>query len=100
MSTLAAENRILELGVPKNSGPAEMSIHPTNLENGADSGSEKLSSRPWCQFWRVNAGNLTTRQAREATRHLRACQTMGTGLAARGPIAGSTRLPQGFHALL
>ena len=36
-------------------GTSNHSNHPAPSENGADSGSEKLSSRPWCQFWRVNA---------------------------------------------
>ena len=49
-----AENRILELEAPKEA-PAEMSNHPADAQNVADSGSEKLSSRPWWRFWRVNA---------------------------------------------
>ena len=48
----AAETRILELEAPKNSAPAEISNHPTNFENAADSGSQEVSPRPWWQFWR------------------------------------------------
>ena len=48
------ERRILELEAPKEA-PAEMSNmsnNPAHAQNVADSGSEKLSSRPWWRFWR------------------------------------------------
>ena len=45
-----AESRILELEAPKGV-PAEMSIHLTHLQDGADLGSEKGSPRPWWKFW-------------------------------------------------
>ena len=46
----ALQARILELEAPKGV-PAEMSIHLTHLQNGADLGSEKGSPRPWWKFW-------------------------------------------------
>ena len=45
------ERRILELEAPK-AAPAVTADHSTHVENGPNSGSEKVSSRPWWQFWR------------------------------------------------
>ena len=46
-----AETRILELESPKEA-PTEMANHPAHAQNVPDSGSLKLPSRPWWQFWR------------------------------------------------
>ena len=45
------ERRVLELEAPKEA-PAEIANRPSHFENRADSGSQKVSSRPWWQFWR------------------------------------------------
>ena len=45
------EHRILELEAPKEA-PVEMANHPTPSENGSNSTSQKVSPRPWWQFWR------------------------------------------------
>ena len=47
----AAQARILELEAPKNSAPVEMANHPDHIENGPNSGAEKVSERPWWKFW-------------------------------------------------
>ncbi len=46
-----AENRILELEAPKEAS-AEMSNYPVHVENGANSGFQKVSPRSWWHFWR------------------------------------------------
>ena len=46
-----AEARILELEAPK-AAPAATTNHPAPSENGADSGAQQVSARPWWQFWR------------------------------------------------
>ena len=45
------ERRILELEAPKEA-TVEMANHSTPSENGADSGAQQVSARPWWQFWR------------------------------------------------
>ena len=47
-----AEARILEFEGPNNSALAETANHPPPSENGSNSASQKVSSRPWWQFWR------------------------------------------------
>ena len=48
------ERRILELEAPKAALAATTNPtnHPAPSANGANSGSQKLSPRPWWQFWR------------------------------------------------
>ncbi len=47
-----AEARILEFEGPNHSALVEMANHPAPSENGADSAAQKVSARPWWQFWR------------------------------------------------
>ena len=46
-----AQTRLVELEAPKEV-VSEMSNHPAPSENGANSASQQVSSRPWWQFWR------------------------------------------------
>ena len=46
-----AEARILELEAPKEA-PAETANHLASSENGSNLASQKVSPRPWWQFWR------------------------------------------------
>ena len=45
-----AQARILELEAPK-AAPAATTNHSTPSENGADSGAQQVSPRPWWRFW-------------------------------------------------
>ncbi len=47
-----AEREIQMLRAPAQPPEPEMANHPTPSENGANSGSQKASPRPWWQFWR------------------------------------------------
>ena len=38
--------------LPSMAQAGEMTNHPTPSENGADSGAQQVSARPWWQFWR------------------------------------------------
>ena len=48
------EARVLELETPKEV-TGQLVDHPAPSGKAADSASQKMSSRPWWQFWRVNA---------------------------------------------
>ncbi len=47
-----AEEEIQMLRAPAQPPASEMANHPTHIENGADSGAQQVSARPWWQFWR------------------------------------------------
>ncbi len=47
-----AEEEIRMLRAPAQPSGPEPANHPTPSENGADSSSQKVSPRPWWQFWR------------------------------------------------
>ena len=49
---LEQENRLLKAPVGAEDRAAGTSSHPTHVENGADSASQKVFPRPWWQFWR------------------------------------------------